>query len=86
MAKGVMLVAEDRKSEIKQHKMAWASLALLGIHQDQLDGGMVQFMMESEKFWHAYRRKDTESICFYSFTVAGSTNKTCYNGNRSEKN
>jgi len=49
MAKGVMLVAEDRKSEIKQHKMAWASLAPLGIHQDQLQGGMVQFMMEFEK-------------------------------------
>jgi len=57
--------------------MAWASLAPLGIHQDQLEGGMVQFIMEFEKFWHAYKRKDIESICFYSFTVAGSTNKKC---------
>ena len=86
MATGVTLVAEDRKSEIKQHKMAWASLAPLGIHQDQLEGGMVQFMMEFKKLWHAYRRKDAESICFYSFTAASSTNKTCHNGNRSEKN
>jgi len=60
-----MLLAGDRNSEIKQHKMAWASLAPLGIHQDQLKGGMVQFMMEFEKFWHAYRRKDTAKISNY---------------------
>jgi hypothetical protein len=65
--------------------MAWASLAPLGIHQDHLEGGMVQFMVEFQKFWHAYRRKDTESIYVYSFTVAGSTNKKCYNGNKTEK-
>jgi hypothetical protein len=59
MARGIMLLAEHRKSEIKQHKMAWALLAPLGINQDQLKGGMVLFTMEFEKFWHAYRRKDT---------------------------
>jgi hypothetical protein len=64
--------------------MVWGLLALLGIHQDQLKGGMVHsFFMESEKFWHAYRR-DTDFIWFYSY-VAGSTNKKCYNWNKSEK-